>query len=166
MGGIFQAIDLSARGLSIQRMKMNVVAENIANAETTQTEEGGPYRRRRVMVKETKEPGSFDSYLQRASTPLAQTNPGHLPGKPWAINDKTEQSSAEPKEVVDPASKVKLVYDPGNPQADEQGYVKMPDVEIINEMVDMMLASRAYEANTTAIATAKKMAADALDIGK
>ncbi|HVP06737.1 MAG TPA: flagellar basal body rod protein FlgC [Candidatus Acidoferrum sp.] len=166
MGGIFQAIEVSSRGLTVQRMKMNVVADNIANAETTETAEGGPYKRHRVLVKEIKEPGTFDSFLQQARTPLARTNENHIPGKQLTIRDQVPISDAQPKEVVDPASSAKLVYDPGNPNADEQGYVKMPDVEIINEMVDMMIASRAYEANTTAIASAKKMAGDALDIGK
>jgi flagellar basal-body rod protein FlgC len=66
--------------------------------------------------------------------------------------------------VDDPASKFRLVYDPGHPDADEQGYVKVPDIEIVNEMVDMIAASRAYEANTTAILSAKEMAKNALEI--
>ena len=164
MGGIFHSIEVSSKGLSVQRLKMNVVAENIANAETTETTEGGPYRRKRVLVAEQKEAGSFDSFLQQAQTPLAQTNPGHRPGKTLIIRDQLDMSSAKPREVTDPASSFKLVYDPTNPDADEQGYVKMPDVEIINEMVDMMSASRAYEANANAIAAAKQMARDAIEI--
>jgi flagellar basal-body rod protein FlgC len=97
-------------------------------------------------------------------TKLARTNPGHRPGKTLAVNSKVEMPTVDMKEVEDPASSFKLVYDPSHPDADEEGYVKMPDIEIINEMVDMMSASRAYEANTVAIASAKKMAKDALDI--
>lgn len=164
MAGIFQSIELSAKGLTVQRMKMNVVAENIANAETTETTEGGPYRRKRVTVAEQKEAGSFESYLHQAQTPLAQTNPAHRPGNTLTIRDNLELSSIRPKEGTDPASSFRLVYDPTNPEADEEGYVKMPDVEIINEMVDMMSASRAYEANANAIAAAKQMANDALGI--
>jgi flagellar basal-body rod protein FlgC len=164
MAGVLQAIQMSSKGMTIQRKKMNVVAENIANAETTETDEGGPYRRKRVIVKETKEPGSFDSFLRQAGTPLARTNPSHRFGKQITITQNTEVSTAQGTEIQDPASSFRLVYDPSNPDADEEGYVKMPDVEIINEMVDMMLASRAYEANATAIATAKKIVKDALDI--
>ncbi len=165
MAGIFHSIDISARGLTVQRRKMNVVADNIANAETTKTAAGGPYRRKRVLVREQKDAGVFDSYLQKAQTPLARTNDGHLPGKVLNISNQINLPSTDAREAVDPASSFKLVYDPSNPEADADGYVKMPDVEIINEMVDMMAASRAYEANTNAIASAKKMANDALNIG-
>ncbi len=164
MAGVLQSIQLSSKGMTIQRKKMNVVADNIANAETTETSAGGPYRRKRVVVKETQEAGSFDSFLHQASTPLARTNPAHRLGKQITVNSNTELSTAEGKEVQDPASSYRLVYDPTHPDADAEGYVKMPDVEIINEMVDMMLASRAYEANATAIASAKKIVKDALDI--
>ena len=164
MAGVLQAIDLSSRGLTVQRRRMNVVAENIANAETTQTTEGGPYRRKRVIVKETKEPGTFDSYLKKAQTPLARTNPAHRTGMQVDIRQRDLMSSVDAKEVQDPESSVKLVYDPGNPEADENGYVKMPDVEIITEMVDMMASSRAYEANTAAIQSSKAMVKNTLDI--
>jgi len=164
MAGVLQAIDMSARGLTVQRRRMNVVAENIANAETTQTAEGGPYRRKRVVVKETKEPGTFDSYLQKAQTPLARTNPEHRMGMQVNVSQRNLMASVDSTEIQDPESAVKLVYDPGNPEADEDGYVKMPDVEIITEMVDMMAASRAYEANTAAIQSSKKMVKDTLDI--
>lgn len=164
MGGVLQSIQLSAKGLTIQRKKMNVVADNIANAETTETAAGGPYRRKRVLVKETTEAGSFDSFLKQAETPMARTNPAHLEGKQITIRENSQLPTAEAKEVQDPASSYRLVYDPTHPDADAEGYVKMPDVEVINEMVDMMLASRAYEANATAIASAKKIVKDALDI--
>jgi flagellar basal-body rod protein FlgC len=164
MAGVLQSIQLSSKGMTIQRKKMNVVADNIANAETTETSEGGPYRRKRVLVKETKEAGNFDSFLQQAQTPLARTNPGHLDGKSITVKANSQLSTSDAQTVQDPASSYRLVYDPSHPDADAEGYVKMPDVEVINEMVDMMLASRAYEANATAIASAKKMVKDALDI--
>lgn len=164
MSGILQSMDVSSKGMTVQRRKMNVVSENIANAETTKTTEGGPYRRKRVTVTEDKVRGSFQSALKQAHAPLARTNARHLPSQPTSLGNETWLSTAEPEEIEDPASSFRLVYDPTHPDADEEGFVKMPDVEIITEMVDMMIASRAYEANAAAIASAKKMAKDALDI--
>lgn len=162
MAGVLHAIQLSARGLTIQRRKMNVVAENLANAETTKTADGGPYQRKRITVREAKEPGNFDSFLRQADTPLARTNPAHRLGKVQQVRTDSEVATVEGREVQDPG--FKLIYDPSHPEADEQGYVKLPDIDIVTEMVDMMIASRAYEANTTAIATSKKMVKDSLDI--
>jgi len=163
MSGILNAIGISSQGLSVQRAKMNVVAENIANAETTETVEGGPYRRKRVLVKE--EQGSeFKTILRKVDTRMARTHPGHRAGRSTVLNEEVELSSVSMDEVIDPDSNFKLVYDPSHPDANEDGYVRMPDIEIINEMVDMMAATRAYEANTVAISSAKKMVNDALEI--
>ncbi|MEW6413037.1 MAG: flagellar basal body rod protein FlgC [Candidatus Zixiibacteriota bacterium] len=164
MAGLLNAIELSAKGLSIQRAKMNTVAKNIANAETTSTPEGGPYKRERVLVKEEKVQGSFSSHLKRAGLALSRTNPEHINTRDLKIRESTEFSNVDMKVVDDSESGYKLVYDPSHPDADEEGYVKYPDIEIVNEMVDMMSASRAYEANTVAISAAKKMAEQSLDI--
>ena len=93
-----------------------------------------------------------------------RTHPEHRPGLALEVQQKTDLSSSEPKEIQDPSSNFRLVYDPSHPQADAEGFVKYPDVDIITEMVDMMSATRAYEANTVAIAAAKKNTNDALDI--
>ncbi len=164
MAGILSAIEISSRGLSVQRAKMNTVAQNIANAETVETKEGGPYRRKRVIVSEEKVKGNFNSLVKEAGVRLARTNKLHLRGKSIVTGDTVELSMVEGKEVTDPDSSFRLVYDPSHPDADDEGFVKMPDIEIVNEMVDMIAASRAYEANTVAISAAKKMAKDALDI--
>ncbi len=164
MAGLLNAIDVLSQGLSVQRKRMNVAAENIANAETTETRKGGPYQRKRVIVEGDSKEDGFKSHLQLASTRLMKTNKMHLPAQPLRYSTGEEEPSIEGSEQVDKNSKFRLVYDPTHPDADEDGYVKMPDVEIINEMVDMMAASRSYEANTVAIATAKRMANEALDI--
>lgn len=164
MSGILNAIELSAQGLSIQRSKMNTVAKNIANAETTETREGGPYRRQRVVVAQDKVRGNFATQLQKAGLSLSRTDRKHLPVRSLTSKGDSELSTAKMKVVDDPESSFKLVYDPSHPDADDQGYVKYPDIEIVNEMVDMMAASRAYEANTVAISTAKKIAEQSLDI--
>ncbi|MDF1543623.1 MAG: flagellar basal body rod protein FlgC [bacterium] len=163
MPGFLNAIDQSARGLSVQRSKMNVVAENIANAETTKTKDGGPYKRQRLIVEEQKNAGSFQSVMREVSG-LSRTNGRHLAGRGLKMIEKSDASSVEGQVVDDPESSFKVVHDPSHPHADSEGYVKMPDIEIVTEMVDMMAASRAYEANTVAIGAAKKMAQDALDI--
>ncbi len=164
MAGILNAIETSAQGLSIQRARMNTTARNIANAETTRTEEGGPYRRRRVLVEEEATKGGFRNMVRQAGARLARTNKLHLPARSERVSRNIELATVTHEETVDPASSYKLVHDPSHPDADNDGYVKMPDVEIVTEMVDMMAATRAYEANTVAISAAKKMAQDALEI--
>jgi len=163
MGGILDAIQISSNGLSVQRQKMNVVAQNIANAETTETEKGGPYRRQRVEVNSTKRQGSFSTIMNKAQSRLSRTNQNHMIGRSKKIGSREEFSAVESK-VTSSADDFKMVYDPSHPDADEKGYVKMPDIEVVTEMVDMMSASRAYEANTVAISVAKDMTEKALDI--
>lgn len=164
MPSIINAIGISSKGLSVQRAKLEVTAQNLANAETTETREGGPYRRKRIVVKADDFKQNFETALKAADTPLARTNSGHLRGKVRSFTNSVELSSAEMKEVQEPESSFRLVFDPSHPEANDEGYVKMPDIEVINEMVDMMSATRAYEANTVAISSAKQMAKDALDI--
>jgi flagellar basal-body rod protein FlgC len=164
MAGLLSSIEISSRGLSVQRAKMNVVADNIANAQTIETEKGGPYRRQRVIVKQDKVQGSFNSALRNARVNLVGTDKGHMKGRSFKVGRREEFSVAKMEVITDPESSYRLVHDPSHPNANEDGYVRMPDIEIINEMVDMMIATRAYEANTVAIASAKKMAKDALDI--
>ncbi len=164
MAGLLGAIEIASRGLSVQRAKMNATAENIANAETTETPEGGPYRRKRVVVKEDKTDTAFHRMVRDAGVRLERTHTRHIPASIKTVSGSQDIPDVQMKEVEAPKGSYRLVHDPGHPDADENGYVKMPDVEIVNEMVDMMAASRAYEANTVAISTAKNMAKDALDI--
>ena len=164
MAGILNAIKVSAAGLSVQRAKMNAVAENIANAETTKTKEGGPYRRQSVVVSESREKISFSTLMQKAGRKLLRTNSMHMTGADKAASGSTEISKASWKAERASKDAYKLIYEPNHPHSDENGYIKMPDVEIITEMVDMMAASRAYEANTVAISAAKNMANEALEI--
>jgi flagellar basal-body rod protein FlgC len=164
MDGVFSSIEISGSGMSIQRRKMNVVAENIANAETTQTPEGGPYRRGRLEISAATERTPFQTILKNSAASLARTNNRHLPSVPSELGQRGEVEMAKAKEVREGADAYKLVYDPTHPDADAEGYVKMPDVEIINEMVDMMTANRGYEANAMAISASKEMLKEALDI--
>lgn len=162
--GLFNSIDVSATGLTLQRRKLDTVAENLANVETTRTDDGGPYRRKRVVVEEAKESIPFRAEMDQAQTKLYRTNRAHRPSSLRNSNNSLELSKVDSEEVQAPKDSFRLVHDPDHPDADEDGFVKMPDIEIVTEMVDMMAASRAYEANTMAIMTAKQMSSDALEI--
>ena len=127
---------------------MDVISNNIANANTTRTEQGGAYHRRYVVfMPREKEIQSFEQMLQQAMGYKKSTGEGV---RAVAIMEDDEQGP--------------LVYDPSHPDANEEGYVEKPNVNIVSEMVDMITAHRAYEANTTAINAAKSMAMKALDI--
>lgn len=160
--GIFSAIDVSSSGLSAQRRKLNVIASNIANAETTRTETGQPYRRRVVQFTEVK-PSPFATVLRRVAGKLRTTHPNHIPTAVDSMKGDVTGVAVQAQETVD-NSPFRLVYDPGHPDADANGYVAYPNVNVVSEMVDMITASRAYEANVAAINAAKDMAKRALDI--
>lgn len=163
MSGIFRALEISSSGMTVQRQKMDAVSENIANVDTSRTEKGGPYQRRRIVVSETTERPSFSSAMKRAHGKLVRTHSKHIDGITRSGN-RQETPQVEGKNIVDAASSFKLIFDPSHPEANEEGYVQMPDIEIINEMVDMISANRAYEANIAAISTAKRMINEAMEI--
>jgi flagellar basal-body rod protein FlgC len=138
------ALHISTTGLTAQRTTMNVIAANLANINTTRTPEGVPYRRRIALM--TAEPlEDFRAVLDRFNDAL---------------------SEVEVSEIVEEATPFRQVYDPGHPDANESGYVSLPNVDIVTEMTDMMIARRSYEANVTSIAATKRMALKALEIGK
>jgi len=164
MEGVFSSIQVSGSGMSVQRRKMNVVAENIANAETTRTEEGGPYRRHLLEVEAADEKLPFQTILKTSQAELHRTRRQHIPGLPSDLGNREKVAVAKAEETQEGPDAYKLVYDPSHPDADEEGYVKMPDIEIINEMVDMITANRGYEANAMAISASKEMLKNALEI--
>lgn len=133
---VFSALDISAGGLSAERTRMNVIANNLANSNATRTPEGGPFRRQLVILSGTE-----------------ARDPNNLEG--LGVNVEG---------VVDDLSPFPLVYNPGHPDANADGYVAMPNVSVVEEMVDMITALRAYEANVTAIDTNKNMVRRSLDI--
>ncbi|HOO12862.1 MAG TPA: flagellar basal body rod protein FlgC [Bacillota bacterium] len=147
--GIFNAINLSATGLTAQRLRMDVIAKNIANASTTRTENGLPYRRQVVIFEENCRNKAFSQFLSEESRRLFLKDGG-----------------VKVKGIVDDKSPFKRIYDPGHPDADAEGYVLMPNVDVVVEMVNMISAARAYEANVTALNATKGMAQKALEIGR
>lgn len=140
-----QSLNISGSGLTAQRFRMDVISENIANIDSTRTEAGGPYRRKMVVLTSS---GDFKNMLVKNLTELE-------------VNGGVEVS-----EIVEDQSDFKLLYDPEHPDADENGYVNMPNVDSLKETVDMMEAYRAYQANITALNTTKQMAVKALEIGR
>ncbi|HHV60402.1 MAG TPA: flagellar basal body rod protein FlgC [Clostridiaceae bacterium] len=146
--GIFNSMDISASALTAQRLRMDIISQNIANASTTRTENGTPYRRKVVVLEERKSDVPFSEFLSDASKARIKGN------------------GVKVSHIVEDNSPFKMVYDPGHPDADENGYVQMPNVDIVTEMVNMISASRSYEANITALNTTKSMILKALDIGK
>ena len=160
--GIFSAIDISATGLSAQRKRMNAIAENIANVPTTRTEDGGPYQRRISRFSEDRQ--SVDTvslrYDPKRKVELDHTDPHHL--LPFERRHQAHKYSGVNYNQLRDDTPPEHVYDPSHPDADENGYVAMPKINIVTEMVDMIAASRNYEANATAIDAAKGMAKKAL----
>ena len=164
--GLFGAIKISASGLRGQRTKMDVVARNLANAETTRTEDGTPYRRQRAIFEQVlgdKVSRHSQSVGRPGNGALSTTHRGHMSG----LSSSSERAAGGMQSevgVAPDASEFRVVYDPGHPDADDDGYLLLPNVNPITEMVDMIAASRAYEANISAVQTAKDMFNDAMKI--
>ena len=161
--GMFSGLNISASGLSAQRKRMNAIASNVANAETTRTEDGGPYRRKIVEL-HAKAQETFGKVMRSTGLHLTATDGAHFAeGDSESVEPGGGAPSVGASESVDP-SPFRSVYDPGHPDADASGYVQMPNVNVVTEMVDMISASRSYEANVTAVNAAKTMAKDSLEI--
>ena len=144
------SIDLVASGMTAQKLRLDVVSENITNRTTTRTENGGAYRRKMVVFEQEGVMTPFQAALARARG-----------------EDVTSQiGGVRVAEIVEDESDFKLVYDTTHPDANEDGYVEMPNVDLIKEMSDAMAASQAYSANVTAFNVLKQVMAKGLEIGK
>ncbi|MFH1674173.1 MAG: flagellar basal body rod protein FlgC [Pseudomonadota bacterium] len=137
------SLHISGSGLTAQRTRMNVISRNLANAETTRTATGGPYRRK-VVVMEQESVQDFDA----------------------ALATQSDACGVRVTEIVEDKTPFSQVYNPSHPDADDAGFVMMPNINLIVEMTNMMLARRNYEANVTAINAAKGMALKALELGR
>ena len=143
--GLFQSFDISASGMTAERFRTDIIAQNIANVNTTRTEDGTPYRRKVV------------TFAEKRSTPFQEMLEGQYRNfkgtgvKVTSVKDDT-------------TSDYIMEYDPSNPDADENGYVSYPNVDTVQEMTDMIDASRSYEANVTAFEAAKAMASKGLEL--
>ena len=139
-------MEISASGLSAQRKRMEIISSNLANIETTRTQEGGPYRRKDVVFSSTPLEKSFSSQLNERLGEHAQK----------VVVSKIVEDQTDPK----------LVFNPGHPDANEKGYVAMPNINLMTEMVNLINASRSFEANVQAINASKSMALRAIDLGR
>jgi flagellar basal-body rod protein FlgC len=150
--GLFSSINIAATGMSAERFRSDVIADNIANASTTRTAEGGPFRRSRVILR------------PRVEEPYWRS-----PFLPEMLDNGVGEGVRVAEVQKDYATELRLVYDPSHPDAiktgPRAGYVEMPNVDIVTEMVDMIAASRAYEANAAIVDGSKAMFLKALDIG-
>ncbi|MCX6138820.1 MAG: flagellar basal body rod protein FlgC [Ignavibacteriales bacterium] len=160
---LFSGFNISSLGLSAQRKRMNAIATNMANAETTRTQDGGPYVRKVVVLKGGKA-GTFASQFQNASIRMASTDANHFVDSAASFSGTESVPGAVESVQADDNSPFRKIFDPSHPDADPEGYVKLPNVNVVTEMVDMISASRAYEANVTVVTAEKTIAKDALDI--
>jgi len=142
----FNSINVSSSALSAERTRMNLISSNLANANATRTPEGGPYKRKDAVFTATPLENSFNRALDGATAQQVRR--------------------VEVSQIIEDQNPPRLQYDPGHPDADPQGYVAMPNVNVVEEMADMIGATRAYEANVTAVQAAKSMALKTLEIGR
>jgi flagellar basal-body rod protein FlgC len=140
------ALQTSASGLSAQRLRMNLISSNLANINTTRTPEGGPYKRKDAVFAANPQQPSFSDTLSRSLDP--------------------QNIGVEVTEIHDDQRSPIQKFEPGHPDADVNGYISLPNINVVEEMVNMISASRSYEANVTAIRATKEMVADAMDIGR
>jgi flagellar basal-body rod protein FlgC len=157
----FSAFKISSQGMSIQKKKMELITENIANTSTTKTSDGQPYKRKFISVMQEK--NKFQNLQQNSSLGINAGLSFNNIKQPVAGTGDNLENELVIKEELD-QSEGELVYMPDHPDANEEGYVQMPNVSVVTEMVDMIAASRSFEANMTAFNAAKQMAKDSLEI--
>jgi flagellar basal-body rod protein FlgC len=157
--GLFDAIEIAGSGLSAERVRMDVTSENLANAQTTKAANGQPYQRQEVLLQQTGSPSSnFEATLSEAL--------GSGPAAGDAALTHPPAGGVRVTGIVADKTPDQEVYDPGNPEANAQGYVKMPNVNTVTEMVDLISESRSYQSDVTAMQTAKSMFTATLGILK
>lgn len=143
------SINVIGSGLTAQQQRLDVISENVTNINTTRTEGGGPYRRKMVVLEEENSTSPFRQALDRAMGRRSSTEGG-----------------VRVAEIVEDESDFKLSYDPENPDANEDGYVELPNVDLVKEIADAMAANQAYSANATAFNVLKQVIAKGLEIGQ
>ncbi len=145
--GLFSSLRISASALGAQRLRMDVVANNVANVNSTRGPDGGPYRRQSVVFREQQQGPAFRDLLGVAQ-------------------DRTRGAGVEVTQIHRDTSPARRVHDPSHPDADADGYVLLPNIDVVTEMTDLVGASRAYEASVTVLNATKSLAQSALNIGR
>ena len=165
------SLNISGSALTAQRLRLDIVAENIANMDTTRTEAGGPYRRKVVQFQAVND-GRFRAALSDAINRNVERNyerriaDGRFMDRRHNRFEASRDGGVIVSAVFDDETPFKFTYDPTHPDADEFGYLQLPNVELIKEVIDAMSASRSYEANITALNAIKTMASRALEVGR
>jgi flagellar basal-body rod protein FlgC len=163
---LLNASKISGTALAAHRTKMNVIAENLANVDTTRTKEGGPYRRKMVVFK-GEDIDSFKSVIEKKQLKERQAGIVLSPIEFDSDKNQDKGTGVNVDQVIRSEANFRMVYNPAHPDADpETGYVKMPNVDHLTEMADMLVAKRSYEASVTALSATKDMILKALEIGK
>jgi flagellar basal-body rod protein FlgC len=182
--GLFEAIDIAGSGLTAERVRMDVTAENLANAQTTKTAAGGPYKRQEVELREIGSQSDFGTALagamegsegatateltsdsEAAEAGLTSGSEGATGAMPVS-GSQAPAGGVEVSGIVEDKTPDQLVYDPSSPEADAKGYVQMPNVDTVTEMTDLIAESRSYQADVTAMQTAKSMFTSTLGLLK
>ena len=144
---VFASMAVSASALSAEKMRIDTISQNMANINTTRTPEGGPYQRRRVVFSEMVQEARLNRFVR-------------LPSRGG------DGAGVQVSAVIRDEAPARMVHDPSHPDADEDGYVAMPNIDVVNEMVDLITASRAYETNVQVLNVTKSLAMKALEIGR
>jgi flagellar basal-body rod protein FlgC len=158
----FSPFRTAARGLEAQRIALGVATENVANATTTRTADGTPYQPKRALQTAPDGARQFEAVLRQANLPLRQTDARHIGGARWS-RIRAAGEMGPTTEVVG-EDRVRLEYDPDHPDANADGYVAYPDINVVDEMARMISANRVYEANLTSVKAAKEMIKRSLEI--
>jgi len=156
----FDSFKISASGMTAQRLRMDTISQNLANVNTTRTDQGGPYRRKTVVFEEINQGTNFRSHLNNYMN-------GNQPNSYGSTDfSKVNGGGVKVSSIVEDQSPFIDVYDPTHPDANADGYVQMPNVNSVEEMTNLISANRSYEANVTAFNASKGMMTKALEIGK
>ena len=166
MAGLFAALNISASGMRAQRLRQTTISSNLANVETTRTAEGGPYRRQFCVLAADSDQRDVRLLNKQPELQGATTDKSHLPIPPsdFPRDERFFGTGVKVSEIREDSRPPKMVYDPAHPDADKNGYVAMPNVNVIEEMTDMISATRSYEANVAAFNASKGMYQQALQL--
>jgi flagellar basal-body rod protein FlgC len=166
MAGLFSGFNISASGMRSQRLVQNAISSNLANAQTTRTAEGGPYRRQFAVLEAQSDLRDIRILNNRPALRGSQTSSRHLPIPPgnFPRDERFFGNGVRIAEIREDTRPPKMVHDPAHPDADENGYVAMPNINTVKEMADMIAATRAYEANAAAFNATKSMLMQAIQM--
>ncbi|MCH8981532.1 flagellar basal body rod protein FlgC [candidate division KSB1 bacterium] len=162
--GFFSTFNISAAGLSAEKRQLSATAENIANANTTRTLDGTPYKRKVLSRKAISQPVHFSRAFDRARLKLQTSSAHHISKSGYTASGVAPNGRSRIKTEILEIDEFKKIYEPNHPDADEEGFVSYPEINVVNEMLELISASRAYEANITVMNSTKNLAKRSLEI--